>query len=267
MNVLSYEVNFLTAQKMSRHDCIQTISAEFDFVRMCQGMMKPFGLEARKALDRFLALSLRKLLCDKTSLLTKVCTDFKMPPLIGDLFECPGEQNDMMLNEIQPDIQIKPQNEWIPLNEWLNTTIAWIDKGIDDIPDAYSDRFFVMLSNAIGNQSLADYCICEETENNEKTERIWIVKDSRESKEGIYNILKNKGYYDLSIRRLIKYYADKKGAHLQPIDSHWIDSANSGKNWQYTAMSVFATQMIYAATKQIRELENYIEINPMIETL
>ena len=116
---LRYEVNFLTIEEMVRTDKIRTIEAEFDFVQMCQSMIKPFGLEARKSLDRFLALSLRKLLCDENSLLKSVYPDFKMPPLVGSLFSCPGEQNEMNLFILEPDVLIKPQKDWITLNDWL----------------------------------------------------------------------------------------------------------------------------------------------------
>ena len=48
INALNYEVNFLTEFPISRSDKIKTIEAEFDFVQMCQKMIKPFGFEAKK---------------------------------------------------------------------------------------------------------------------------------------------------------------------------------------------------------------------------
>ena len=146
IGALRYEVNFLIEEELTRAEMIRSIETEFDFVQMCQSMVKPFGYQARESLDRFLALSLRKLLCDKDSLLKKVCPDFKMPPLVGELFSCPGEQNEMKLFELHPDILIKPQKDWIPLDDWLMERIAWIDKQVDDIPDAFEDRFFQMIT-------------------------------------------------------------------------------------------------------------------------
>ena len=79
--------------------------------------------------------------------------------------------------------------------------------------------------------------------------------------------LKNRGYYDLSIRKMIKFIADKQGAHLENRESTWISTANNGYVWGESAVSVFATHMIYAATKQIKELNDYYPIDQMMETL
>ena len=83
----------------------------------------------------------------------------------------------------------------------------------------------------------------------------------------MYSILKEKGYYDLTIRRMIKFFADKQGAHLDDKKSSWFSLANSGKDWRYSAISAFATHMIYAATRQIHGLKDYLLTNPQIETL
>ena len=90
--ILRYEVNFLTLESISGDSIIRAIESEFDFVQLCQSMIKPFGSQARDYLDRFIALSLRKFLCDGNSLLKKRCPEFKMPPLEGCHFDCPGEK-------------------------------------------------------------------------------------------------------------------------------------------------------------------------------
>ena len=79
------------------------------------------------------------------------------------------------------------------------------------------------------------------------------------------SFLKEKGYYDLTIRRMIKFFADKQGAHLEENKSTWFSLANTGKDWKYSAISAFATHMIYAATRQIHGLEDYFLINPRLE--
>lgn len=265
--ILRFEVNFLTLESIKGDSVIQTIESEFDFVQLCQSMIKPFGSQARDYLDRFIALSLRKFLCDDNSLLRKTCPEFKMPPLEGYHFECPGEKNDMRIHEIHPDIRIKPQIEWIALDRWLETKIAWIDKGIDDIPAAYDYRFFHNLEEQISNIKFTNCFIKDETEIDGRTVEIWKVKPQIEYKEIVYSILKEKGYYDLTIRRMIKFFADKQGAHLDDKKSSWFNLANSGKDWRYSAISVFATHMIYAATRQIHGLKDYLIINPQLETL
>jgi len=261
-NVLRYEVNFLTTDKKNRTETIRAIEAEFDFVRMCQGMIKPFGFQAKKALDGFIALSLRKLLCDKQSMLKAVCLDFKMPPLSGSLFECLGEHGEMQVYEMYPDIRVKPQSEWISLDDWLNEKIAWIDKGVDDIPEAYEDSFFQMISSRFGNNSFEQYFVSEIQENSGK--KIWRLRETN-TKQQVYDLLKSKGYYDLSVKRLIKYIADKHGAHLDASDSMWINLANDSTNMNHSAISVFAIHMIYAATQQIPELKDYLDLHPMLE--
>ena len=266
-DILRFEVNYLTLERITGDSIIQAIESEFDFIQLCQSMIKPFGSQARDYLDRFIALSLRKFLCDATSLLRKKCPEFKMPPLVGDHFDCPGEKNDMRIHAILPDIRIKPQNEWILLDNWLDTKIAWIDKGIDDIPVAYDYRFFHDLEEQISDKKFTNCFIKDNTVIDGETVEIWKVKPQKEYKETVYSILKEKGYYDLTIRRMIKFYADKQGAHLDDKESTWFSLANSGKDWRYSAISAFATHMIFAATRQIHEMKGYLMINPQLETL
>ncbi len=264
LNILGYEVNWLTEDNYQV--TTRSIQKEFDFIRLCQGMMDPFGAEAGDILGRFIALSLRKLLCDDNSVLKAICPGFKMPPLSGDVFKCEGENNDMKLVEIRTDIHIKPQNEWIPLSEWLDTKIAYIEKGIHDIPDAYEDRFFQLLKVKLDERDVETLFEPKTIDNGSETRTIWVIKDSLDNKEKLYYLLKARGYYDLSIRRMIKHIADKQGAHIDDKISLWISVANTSKA-RRSAISVFATHMIYAATKQIKDLEDYYPVEPLIETL
>ena len=66
---------------------------------------------------------------------------------------------------------------------------------------------------------------------------------------------------------MIKHIADRQGAHMQKSNSVWIKATNQGKDVGYSAISVFATQMMYAATKQIKELSNYYVTELIMETL
>lgn len=61
--------------------------------------------------------------------------------------------------------------------------------------------------------------------------------------------------------------ADQRGAHFDQRDKMWIRMANHGNNISYTALSVLATYMIYAATKQIKEMENYYVLMPVNQEL
>lgn len=259
------EVNFLTEFSNLGGGTIQTIKTEFDFIQMCQNMMKPFGIQARDILDRYIALALRKLFCDKNSLLIQECEDFRMPPLCGHKFECAGEDNEMRIVEIYPVIHIKRIEEWVPVNEWLNEKIAWIDKGVDEIPEEYGEIFFQEIVTKLEDRRQEFLCYFDWEEG--KKPNVWRLKNPNENRLKVYSILKDKGYYDLTIKRLIKHIADKQGAHLDRKRSLWISMANQGKEMGYSAMSTFATHMIYASTKQIKALKDYYVIEPNIETL
>ena len=47
----------------------------------------------------------------------------------------------------------------------------------------------------------------------------------------------------------------------------WIGIANEGKVMGYSAISTFATQVIYAATKQVKVLSDYFPIKMNLEAL
>lgn len=257
---LNYEVNFLTEDDhLVGKTLCSAVKAEFDLIRTWQSMEKLFGVEARSILDNCIALSLRKMLCDKKASILKLCPHFKMPPLTGEVFNCPGENDDMKLVEIHPYISIKPESEWISVDEWLNESIAWIEKDADSIPDAYSNRFFSLLTQKLTDKKFFELFECVNSGN----DRIWCVKNKRE----VYEILKANGYYNLTIRTLIKHIADKNGAHLDDKKSIWIRMANDSGGSGISAVSAFATHMIYAATKQIDGLHDYFIVSPVMETL
>lgn len=263
--ILSYEVNFLTeTEGFGKGGIIEEIKEEFDLIQLWQGMMKPFGYTTREYLDRFMALSLRKMLCDKKSPLAKLCPGFLMPPLVGETFQCSGENDEMKLVQISPDIHVKPRTQWISLNEWLNTKIAWIQKDVDSLPDAYTDSFFKLLKDEINGDEFSSLFCRDEIDDNGTAAVIWRIKDVL-YREKVYSKLKESGYYDLTIRRFIKHFADKQGAHLDGKSSLWIRITNQGS--KMSTISVFASQMIYAATLQIDDLKDYYFVKPIMETL
>ena len=262
--VLNGEVNFLTEDdQMFGDNLCRVIKTEFDLIRSWQGMATTFGYEARTVLDNYIALSLRKLLCDKESLILKICPNFKMPPLDGNEFRCPGENDEMKLVEIHTNIRIKPEAEWMVLDEWLNQKIAWIEKNVTNIPDAYSNRFYSLLASKLATQKFTDLFECRV----DGTDRIWCLKNPQSDKQKVYDILKDKGYYDLTIRTLIKHIADKNGAHLDDKKSVWVRMANQSSEMNISAVSAFATQMMYAATKQVDGLRDYFVVPLMMEDM
>ena len=262
------EINFLTEERMSRTEMITELRHEFDFICFCQALMNPYGIEAKKMLDKFIALSLRKLLIDGGSILLKVCPDFKMPPLTGHVFDCPGENQEIRMQAIMTEIHVKKQEEWIPVDEWLNQIIAKIDKTAADIPILISDIFFQKIMRATGNRTDIQNCYqAEEIEDGGKINTIWRLKKPEENQAEVFAILKEAGYYDLSVRRMIKHISDKQAAHVDQGKSVWIGMENASKDHRQSAISAFATQMIYASTKQIKELTDYWNVHPIMETL
>lgn len=186
-----------------------------------------------------------------------------MPPLTGRVCNFPGDNDDMKLVKIHTYVGIKPESEWIPLAKWLSQKIAWIEKDADSIPNAYSEWFFSLLNKKIAKSSFTDLF----EYNNSGEGGIWCLKDPSVNKQKVYDILKNRGYYDLTIRTLIKQFADKNGAHMDNKRSLWIKQANDSSEIDISAISVFATQMIYAATKQIKGLQDYYTVAPLMETI
>ena len=269
MDICYGEVNFLTKECMSRANTINAIRQEFDFISFCQAVIIPFGLQAKDKLDHFLALSMRKLLFDNSNaLILKVCPDFMMPPLSGKVFFCPGYQNDMMLNTIETDIHIVKQEKWLPFDEWKDTRVSWIEKSETDVPTAVSDHFYTKVLKGTGNNRV----ICNSyerkiVEQEGKKVVIWEMKNPVINQKKIYEILKKAGYYDLTIQRLVKNIADTKAAHVDNGEAVWIHMENMSGDFRQSAISVFATHMIYAATKQIKELSDYWIAEPLLETL
>lgn len=92
-----------------------------------------------------------------------------------------------------------------------------------------------------------------------------MTKDPEHNRKKVYDLLKENGYYDLTIKTLIKYIADKNGAHLDTRKSHWIGMTNHAAKIELSAISVVATHMIYAATKQIKGLHDYYDVPPLME--
>jgi hypothetical protein len=64
---------------------IEEIEQEFNVIRLCLSELQELDKQYQVVLDRIIVMPLRKLLCEKSSVLLKVCPGFKMPPLKGAL--------------------------------------------------------------------------------------------------------------------------------------------------------------------------------------
>ena len=74
------------------------------------------------------------------------------------------------------------------------------------------------------------------------------------SKQRIFELLNNAGYYKLSVYNFIKTIADKRGAHIDTSIAPLIVLMNKQK---YSIIECFAIQMIIQAQNQIKELADY----------
>ena len=72
------ELNFIDEFELSRQGMIDEIKTEFDIIRFCVSNMTKYKISAREMFDRIMIMPLRKLLCEKNSVLLKVCPDFNM---------------------------------------------------------------------------------------------------------------------------------------------------------------------------------------------
>lgn len=82
----------------------------------------------------------------------------------------------------------------------------------------------------------------------------------------IFELMKKAGYYDLTIFDFIKHLSDKRGAHIDPGIAPLIKNINGDKNRKITPIVSFAIQLIYAAKKQIPEMQDYwSEMDGIIE--
>ena len=119
------EINFLTEFDLNRNGMISEIRTELDAVQVLFQQYALHGTEYRNMLDRMMVMPLRKLLCDeKSSVLIKVCTDFKMPPLHGKEIVISSDAFHMII----PDLIVLPEEKWLSLQDWREINIAWIDK-------------------------------------------------------------------------------------------------------------------------------------------
>ena len=146
----------------------------------------------------------------------------------------------------------------------LQERIAWINRGPEDIPDAYGDWFYHMLLKPLKKDGFDMFF---RPDKDEACHRIWIFKNPSKDKQRVYEMLKNAGYYDWTIRTMIKHIADTQSAHMDKTRSIWISAANQGKESGRSAISTFASQIIYAATKQINGLGDYLLVEYVSETL
>ena len=254
---MSPELSFVTELNLGRMGMIQEIETEFNIIQLCLTQLKELGKEYLPMFDRILVMPLRKLLCEKNSVLLHVAPDLKLPPLTGTQIEL---ENKMKI--IRPNLSIAPQDKWIPVDQWLEQKIAWFDKTASDLPDMIADFTFENILNKFRKADKATFeslFEMKEVMYQGSLTKIYTRIDASDATKNatIFSMLKNIGYYDLSVYNFIKHLSDKRGAHIDVGHSPVITLVNSPTAEIITPVLCIAVQMIWVAKHQIPELDSY----------
>lgn len=251
------ELNFLVEFHLSRRGMIEEIKTEFDIIRLCYSQYEELGTEYKEMIDRILVMPLRKLLCEKNSVLLQVCPMFKMPPLNGRHFE----SLDKLHLELAP-YSIAEQSQWITVEEWLKQIIAYYDKDVTDLPSAIPEDVFQNILNKLNRSDKAEF----ETMFIQKTlsysgdtlkVRSRVNPDDSATNQIIYNLMDQAGYYKLTVYNFIKHLSDKRGAHIDVGTAPLIQVINGTQQEKITPIVCMAAQLLFAAKRQIPELLDY----------
>lgn len=255
------ELNFVEEFNLSRAGMLKEIETEFNIIRLCISQLNELDEQYIDITNRIIVMPLRKLLCEKNSVLLKVCPDFKMPKLKG--FE--GKISDDQY-VIRPPFITEQQSEWIGIDSWLEQQISWFDRSVTDMTDTIPKYSFEYILKRLNDKNFRSYKndfeslfysrkglykgeVCDVYSR--------VAPDDVEKNTYIFDVLNKIGYNSLSIYTFLKHLSDKRGAHLDVGHSALIQIINTADDLKLTPVHYFAIQMIYAAKKQIPELSNY----------
>ena len=122
------ELNFVDEFNLSRNGMIKEIKQEFNIIRLCLLESQELNEQYQSVLDRIIVMPLRKLLCEKASVLLNVCPTFKMPLLDGIEVRCGDGQH-----IVHTPLRIGSIQTWIPVEEWLKQNVSWFDRDVESI--------------------------------------------------------------------------------------------------------------------------------------
>ena len=248
------ELNFIDEFELSRQGMIDEIKTEFDIIRFCVSNMTKYKISAREMFDRIMILPLRKLLCEKNSVLLKVCPDFKMFPLDGQ---------DTALNDglhaVLPPLGFVSQEEWLSMEDWKAQKVAYFDRSEADFTGWMSVHVYDAVSNALKGEekkSFVGYMQQDDRTIDGDVYQGYSIIDVSE-KEKVYALMEKVGYNSLNLYDFVKHLSDKRGAHIDIASSILIPIFNKPGKGDFSLVECLALQMIVAAEKQIPELSDY----------
>ena len=252
INIPKIELNFIEAQTLSRNGMIIEIKTEFDIIRFCL-QNKDSNLSS-EMLDRIIIMPIRKLLCEKESVLLKVCPKFKMFPLDGQ---------DMNFEDgfhmISSPLGFKKRAEWLTMDEWRNQKIAYFDRTVADFSGWMTKYVYDAVCNSLKGEDRRKFesLVQKNDVNNNGNIYEGYVVVNETFKDQVYSFMENAGYNTLTLYNFIKHISDKRGAHIDTIYSIFISGLNESGNNRMTIVECIALQMILAAEVQIPELNDY----------
>ncbi|WP_205609209.1 hypothetical protein [Clostridium botulinum] len=255
------ELNFVDEFNLSRNGKIKEIITEFNIIRLCLQETNELDKQYHPMLDRILVMPLRKLLCEDSSVLLSLCPDFKMPPLIG--FPAMVSENQTI---IRPPFSVKPIDQWIQLNQWLEQKISWFDRDANSAANMIPNFSYECIMKKLNGRKYKAYKPKFESMFHKKQieirgemNEVYCKRNPTDesANQEIYQILEMIGYNTLSLYDFLKHMSDKRGAHIDVGHSLVVEMVNSADSSGLTPVHYLAIQMVFAAKKQIQELENY----------
>lgn len=253
------ELNFITEFTLSRNGMVLELKKEFDVIRLVITQMGELGPEYKEMLDDIAVMPLRKVLFENqhTPLILELCPDFKMPIIKG----ITQQGDDKLCMKLAPYEFVKMEN-WISLQNWAKQKIAYYNKTVADIPETIPENTFQLILNKLKKAERNEF---QQLFNNVEIiyegDKLSVYEvaspDNASDNERIFELMKQVGYYDLTVYDFIKHLSDKRGAHIDPGLSPLIKVISGSKDTIFTPVVCFGLQLIYAAKKQIPELKDY----------
>ena len=133
------EMNFVDEFNLSRNGMIKEIKQEFNIIRLCLLESQELNEQYQSVLDRIIVMPLRKLLCEKASVLLNVCPTFKMPLLDGIEVRCGDGQH-----IVHTPLRIGSIQTWIPVEEWLKQNVSWFEPFFYRNPCLYTSYEYIL---------------------------------------------------------------------------------------------------------------------------
>lgn len=246
------QLNFVNEMALSKKGIIDEIKTDLTAMMITLDYGKD-DIRYNDAIDKILAINLRKLLCEKkNNVLEKVCPDFKMPPLKGNILHCDKLSKGFCI-VCGPYSLDKDINNWISINEWREQNIAYHTIQPDDVYPYFDNIIFKQICNKMKPndkdtfKGLFTDCFLECMGKTFEGKKIKSVDYNGQ----LLRLLNKIGYYDLSLYTFIKHLTDKTAAHIDYNISFLIKTINANDLNIRTPIKDLSFQLIYAIKTQI----------------